>query len=163
MTDTTREEGIRKIAGIIKDIKFAMLTTQTEGGQLQSRPMTTQQFEFDGDLWFLWSREASGLHDLQARPQVNVSFSDNRGHNYVSVSGRGELVEDQAKVNELWSDFYKAYYDGPEDPKIALVKISADGAEYWDGEGRLTSLIKMAAAAVSGAKPKMGENETVKL
>jgi general stress protein 26 len=44
---------IQKLAELMKGIRFAMLTTVEEDGTLHSRPMTTQDTEFDGDLCFL--------------------------------------------------------------------------------------------------------------
>ena len=47
-----REGNIKKLAGMIREIDFAMLTTAEADGTLRSRPMSTQRREFDGDLWF---------------------------------------------------------------------------------------------------------------
>ncbi|NJM53722.1 MAG: pyridoxamine 5'-phosphate oxidase family protein [Blastocatellia bacterium] len=49
--EQTREESINKLKELIEDIDFAMLTTFSNN-KLRSRPMSTQQVEFDGDLWF---------------------------------------------------------------------------------------------------------------
>ena len=45
-------EAIQKLAKMIEDIDFAMLTTVQPDGTLRSRPMSTQRAEFDGTLWF---------------------------------------------------------------------------------------------------------------
>lgn len=163
MSEVTHEEAVKTMAKIIKDVKFAMLTTRTAGGELYSRPMTTQEREFDGDLWFIGSKDSEAVADMRERPQVNVSFSHPDKNNYVSVSGMAELVEDRAKLDDLWSDFYKAYFDGKEDPNIQLIKIHAQGGEFWESSGKLVSFFKMAQSAVTGAKPDMGKNDTVKL
>ncbi|WP_034383418.1 pyridoxamine 5'-phosphate oxidase family protein [Deinococcus sp. YIM 77859] len=161
----TREEAIKTLAGLIKDVKFAMLTVTTAEGHLKAHPMTTQQTEFDGDIWFIGGKDTEQVQCMAARPQVNVSYSDPGKNNYVSVSGVAELVEDRAKLEELWSDLYKAYFpQGIDDPNIQLIKVSAQGAEYWEGSGRMKALFQMARAAVTG-KPAtdMGDNATVKL
>ncbi|MFC4452923.1 pyridoxamine 5'-phosphate oxidase family protein [Deinococcus sonorensis] len=164
MSELTREENIQHIAAIIKDIKFAMLTTVADDSGLRARPMTTQQAEFDGDIWFIGGRDTETVSDIRSRPQVNVSYSDAK-NNYVSVSGRGQLIEDRAKLEELWTDFYKAYFpEGIDDPNIQLIKVEADGAEYWESEGRVRTMYKMARSAVTGQPAgHMGTNETVKL
>lgn len=161
----TREEAIKTLAGLIKGIKFAMLTVTTDQGHLKAHPMTTQQTEFDGDLWFLADKSTEQVQCMRERPEVNVSYSDPGKNNYVSVSGTAELIEDRAKLEELWSDFYKAYFpEGIDDPNIQLVKVEAHGAEYWEGSGKMKALFQMARAAVTG-KPAtdMGNNDTVKL
>ena len=160
----TREQAITHIASIIKDVKFAMLTTVTDEGHMHARPMTTQQTEFDGDLWFIGSKDSEGVHDMGQRPQVNVSYSDPDGSNYVSLTGTAELVEDRAKLDELWSDFYKTYFEGgKEDPNIQLIRINAHGAELWEGPGKVKALYELAKGAVTGQRGDMGTNETVRL
>lgn len=160
----TREARIQKIASIIKDVRFAMLTVVTDQGHLHAHPMTTQQTEFDGDVWFIGSRSSQQVKDLRARPQVNVSYAQPDKGIYVSLNGTAELVEDAAKLTELWSDMYKAYFpEGQSDPDIQLIKISAHGGEYWESDGKLRTLFQMAKSAVTGQAEKTGDNDTVKL
>ena len=160
----TREECIAKIASITRDVKFAMLTTVTAEGHLHAHPMTTQQTEFDGDVWFIGSKSSQQVQDMQARPQVNVSYSEPSKGVYVSINGTAELVTDPAKLDELWSDFYKAYFEGGKnDPDIQLIKIAAHGGEYWESDGKLRTLFRMAKGAVTGDTDLGGKNETVSL
>ena len=164
MSETSREEAIKVMAGIVKDVKFAMLTTTTAEGHLHARPMTTQEKEYDGDLWFIGAKDTEAVADMKARPQVNVSFSDPGKGTYLSVNGTAELVEDKTKLDELWSDFYKAYFpQGKEDPNIQLIKINAQGAEFWEGDGKVKSLFQMAKGLIKGEQPDLGKNDTVKL
>lgn len=160
----TREECIAKIASITKDVKFAMLTTVTAEGHLHAHPMTTQQTEFDGDVWFIGSKSSQQVQDMQARPQVNVSYAEPSKGVYVSINGSAELVTDPAKLDELWSDFYKAYFEGGKtDPDVQLIKIAAHGGEYWESDGKLRTLFRMAKGAVTGNTDLGGKNETVSL
>lgn len=46
------QAAVETVRELIKGIEIAMLTTVTKEG-LVSRPMKTQEVEFDGDLWFL--------------------------------------------------------------------------------------------------------------
>ena len=52
---------------------------------------------------------------------------------------------------------------GKEDPRIQLIKVIGNGAQYWEGDGRMVSIIKMTKAAITGATAKLGETEGVKL
>ncbi|UBV43831.1 pyridoxamine 5'-phosphate oxidase family protein [Deinococcus taeanensis] len=160
----SHEDSVRKIGQIIKGVKFAMLTVITDDGHLHAHPMTTQQFEFDGDLWFIGGRDTGQVAAMRARPQVNVSYSQPDKGLYVSVNGTAQLVEDRAKLDELWSDFYKAYFpEGKDDPNVQLIRIEAHGAEYWESDGKVRNLIQLARGLVTGQHAHQGENETVKL
>ncbi|WP_161881099.1 pyridoxamine 5'-phosphate oxidase family protein [Deinococcus alpinitundrae] len=159
----SREEGVQTIAKLIKGIKFAMMTFTTEAGHLHSQPMTTQEQEFDGDVWFIGSKESDLVHSLAKKAQVNLSYSES-GKGYVSLYGDAELIEDAAKLDELWSDFYKAYFpQGKTDPNIQLIKVEAKGAHYWESDGKLQGLFQMAKAAVTGSQPNHGDSDSVKL
>ena len=52
-TTNNYEENLKKLGELIKGIKIAMLTSEDADGVLRSRPMATQDVEFDGTLWFL--------------------------------------------------------------------------------------------------------------
>ena len=130
---TERDEQIKKLAEMIKDIDFAMLTTVAADGTLHSRPMSTQRVEFDGDLWFFTRASAPKVGEIEGEHQVNVAYAKPEDQRYISVSGRAVVVRDRAKIEELWSPVLKAWFpEGPEDPDLALLKVSAERAEYWD-------------------------------
>ncbi len=161
----TQADGIRKVAELIKGIKFAMMTTVSDDGKLYSRPMTTQETEFDGDVWFFTSDDTEKVRDLKETPQVNLAYAKPDSSAYVSMSGRAELVRDRAKIEELWNPLYKAYFpDGLDDPKLALIHVTAQSAEYWDSPSSpVVRLLGMAKAALTGSRDTQGENETVDL
>src|SRR5207253_1026725 len=125
---------VQKLAKLIKGIKFAMLTTADTDGTLHSRPMATQETDFDGALWFFTYADSGKVHELQQDRAVNVSYADPSSNRYVSVSGTAQVVHDRAKAKELWSPAHKAWFpDGLEDPNLALLRIQVTKAEYWDG------------------------------
>ena len=163
-SDTARTDSIKTLAAMIKEVHFAMLTVQTADGHLHAHPMTTQQVEFDGDIWFIGGKDTEQVQNMAARPQVNVSYSSPDKGVYVSVNGTAQLVENRAKLDELWSDFYQTYFpQGKEDPNIQLIHIAANGAEYWESDGKVRSLIQIARGLVTGEHAHQGENETIKL
>src|SRR6478736_4441317 len=88
-----KQEEMETIRELIKDIDTAMLTTVTEEG-LVSRPMKTQEVEFDGDLWFFTKKETNKYEEILHDKDVNVAYA---GKSYVSVRGRAEVVEDVNK------------------------------------------------------------------
>jgi general stress protein 26 len=164
MENATHTEQVKKLGELIKDIRIAMLTTVDEDGTLRSRPMATQEAEFDGDLWFFTRDDAPKVHEGLRERNVNVSYSsDNR---WVSVSGRMSLVQDRAKMKELWSEQFRAWFpDGLDDPKLGLIKVEADHAEYWDsGPSNVFIQIRgYVKAALTGERAKGGENEKLNL
>ena len=161
----TREEGIGKLAELIKDIRVAMLTTAMPDGTLRSRPMAAQSHKFDGTLWFFCDAESAKVYEVRQNQHVNVSFADPGHERYVSVSGLASVVRGNQKARELWTVFHKAYFpNGPEDPNLALLKVDVARAEYWDAPARtMTHIIGLAKALVTGHRYVPGENEKLNL
>lgn len=159
----SNEEGVKKVAELIKDIKIAMLTTVADDGHLVSRPMAVQQVAFDGDLWFVSDGATPKVHQVEEDAQVGIAFSSS--DSWVSVAGTASIVHDLDKTKELWNPGLTAWFpDGPETPGIALIKVHADSAEYWDSPGsKVTTLLSYAKARVTGQRFEGGENETVEL
>jgi len=159
------KEARAKLWSLIKDVKFAMLVTEQEDGTLRSRPMATQQAEFDSALWFFTAVNAPKVAEVQRHSKVNLSYAEPGDQKYVSVSGTAEVVRDQAKMKELWNPMYKAWFPkGLEDPNIGLLKVSVTNAEYWDSpSGAMVHLIGYAKAVITGEKYKASEDEHKKL
>lgn len=159
MTDTTP---VQRVAELIKGFRFAMFTTRNAQGRLVAHPLTVQEAEFDGDLWFLVAKSATFVVDIEADDRVGVSLSSN--DSWVSLSGTAELVEDRAKIHELWSPTVEAWFtDGPDDPNVGLLKFHAESAEYWDSPGgKIASIFSFVKSKITG-EPLDAENETVEL
>jgi general stress protein 26 len=166
--DSSNDGGREKLWELIKDMRFAMFTTHHADGHLHSRPMTTQNGKVDeGDsLWFFMSRSSEAVSDLLASDQVNVAYADPGKDTYVSVSGRAALVEDPAQKKRLWSRINDAWFPGgPDDPEVALVRVSITHAHYWDVDtNKVVQLIKMLAASVTDRPPHdMGKSAEVRM
>jgi len=127
-----REEAIRTLAAMIQDIPVAMLTT-TGMGRLRSRPMVTQRVPFDGHLWFLTTRATGMTGEIRDRQSVHVTFVSPGDSRYVWTSGTAALVDDRAKVQQLWHSGYQPWCPGGAgDPAVTLIKVRVEEAGYWD-------------------------------
>lgn len=166
MAETDERGGhVKKLAEMIKEIDFAMLTTVAEDGSLHSRPMSTQRAEFDGNLWFFTRASAPKVGEIEREHHVNLAYAKPEAQRYVSVSGRATVVRDPAKIEELWSPELKAWFpEGPEDPDLALLKVAVERAEYWDSpSSAVAHAISFARAMLTGQPANPGENEKIEL
>lgn len=143
----------------IGDLQFCMFTTIAEDGALASQPMTNQQLDDDGCLWFFTSCETELAANILARPAVNVSFSQPDDQLYVSLSGHATQITDRDRMRELWNPMVEAWFPrGVDDPDLELIRVHVDSADYWDSHSsRMVRLFKMARAALTGHAPDMGE------
>ena len=164
MSTEEKTDITKKIGELIKDIKFAMLTTVDDTGSLRSRPMAVQNTDgFDGTLWFFTKTTAPKVEEVEHEHHVNVSFSHPEDQSYVSISGRAKLVRDRRKNNELWTPAMKAWFpDGPDDPEVGLLEVTADKAEYWDTpHSVVVHAVGFVKATLTGKAYHPGENEKI--
>jgi general stress protein 26 len=162
--EQVRRDSIAKLKELTEGIDFCMLTT-IDAGHLRSRPMSTQQFSPEGDLWFFTSDQTHKTDEIANDDRVNIAYSNPSDSTYVSVSGRAETVNDRAKMEELWSPVLKAWFpDGLDDPHLCLLKVSVEQAEYWEAaSGTIVQIYGFVKALVMGESADWGENKKIEL
>jgi general stress protein 26 len=136
----------------VESVKIGMFATLDANGNINSRPMTKQEVDDEGILWFFTSLHSDIARELTAVPQVNVSFAEPKDGFYASLAGRATLITDRTTYARLWNPVVKAWFPrGIDDPELALIQFHADSAEYWDADSsRMVQMLKLAKAAVTG-------------
>ena len=137
MTERTwAPDETRRIAELLKDIDICMLVTRADG-ELRGRPMSNNgKVEYDGDSWFFSYRDARKIQEIEADPSVELAYVATEKGTWVSVEGRAEVVEDEERKRALWErDLEMWFKEGPDDPDVVLVKVSAERIHAWaEGE-----------------------------
>ena len=155
------------IQAMVKDIKYTMMTTRNGENHLHSCTMNTTETSIGAkEIWFIGHKPSETVDNIKQNPEVNLAYVTQESDKYLSISGTAELVEDEEKLNELWSVMYNAYFEqGKDDPKVQLIKVVPHGAEYWANGNAITSAVKMAAAALTdnAVEKSLGENFSIKL
>ena len=155
------------IQAMVKDIKYTMMTTRNGENHLHSCPMNTTETSIGAkEIWFIGHKPSETVDNIKQNPEVNLAYVTQESDKYLSICGTAELVEDEEKLNELWSVMYNAYFEqGKEDPMVQLIKVVPHGAEYWANGNAITSAVKMAAAALTdnAVEKSLGENFSIKL
>ena len=148
---------------LLKKYKFAVMTTVSPDGTLHGRPMAVQEREPDADVWFATSLDTAKARDLEANPQIGLTYFEGPAKGYVSVSGKARLSRDPARIKHLWQPDWKLWFpNGPDDPDIVLLKVDVEQAEYIDpGTNKLVVLQALVRAVTGGDAP--AESEIVHL
>jgi general stress protein 26 len=141
---------LAKLGELIRDIRVALLTTMDRDGGFHTRPVQTLQVEADRTLWFFTDWSSPKVDELRHDVRVNLGYADPAKHVYVAVAGSGRLIRDIQKAKQLWSLEQRAYYpDGPEDERLALLRVEIERAEYWIAPGRISYLVAAITATVT--------------
>lgn len=157
MTDTKSPHHVWKL---IQDIPMALLVTH-DGDRLDARPMAATAREDEGAIYILANKGEDSDQQIQSHSEVILSFQ--KGVSFVVVHGQARASDDRARIRELWTAFDKAWWDGPEDPRIRLLTVTPASAEYWESPGKLIAYADMLVSAATGKKPATGEHGSVRL
>ena len=150
--DLFSAEAISKIKEMAKDIKMCMFCTELSVRPIPTRPMAVLDVDDNGALWFLSSAESNKNVEIKHDDDVQLIFAKNSDSHYLSVFGRALIYKDKAHIDDVWTPVANTWFEeGKNDPDVTVIKVEPTDAYYWDTKyGKMVSLIKMAAAAVSG-------------
>ncbi len=148
----TKEDAIKKIKELVKASDICMFTTSLNKLPLNARPMSSQDADEDGNIWFFSDKTSDKNIEIQKDNRVQLFYVNNSGYEYLSVYGTAEILRDEKKIDEYWSSMVKAWFpEGKDDPNLTLIKVKPEDAYYWDTKNnKLVSLIKIMASAVTG-------------
>lgn len=154
-----RKEAVQKLKDLVDHIDIGMLSTFEDGTAYPySIPMSRQEVDDEGVLWFLFSTESETYRHLTQNKRVSVTFSDIRDYRFLSINGTAEILRDEARIEKYWNKFMEAWFEkGSLDPSIRILKIIPSEAHYWDNKtNKLMTLFKVAASAISGKRMDIG-------
>jgi general stress protein 26 len=147
---------------LIKDIPIAMVVTHEGQGQnMRSRPMAIRPAREEGALYFLTDVDTPKAEEIRRNQSVCLALSDHKNQKYVSISGHAEMIDDRDLVNKYWSIYDKAFWSDKNDPRIRVLRVTPESAEFWEGSGTIVTAVKLAAAIASGERVNLGDNEKV--
>lgn len=158
-----QDDDLRRITEVISKAHVATLTTIDDSSALHSRPLALKSEDFGGTVRFLVMEGSEVVDSVRADPRVNVAVQHNNDH--LSLAGTASVSEDPTAIDELWSPFAEAWFpEGREDPRIRVLTVDVDTAEYWVMDSNpITSVVSTIKAAVGRGTPDMGTNRGVQL
>jgi general stress protein 26 len=125
----------------MRDIDFTMLSTKTQGGAIGARPMSNnREVDYDGDSYYFTWADSLMVSDIQADPNVSLSFQGKSGilgqrPFFVAVEGIANLIRDKAAFAEHWTkDLDRWFPDGIDTAGLVMIHVRAGRIHYWDGE-----------------------------
>jgi general stress protein 26 len=157
------EEGMKKIAELVKDIRMTMMSTIAPDGTISARPMATQNEPFNGTLWFLVNIYSEKIEEIDRDNRVTLSYADPSDSKYIALRGTATIShgtpEARAKIKELWNFMYKAWFTGGEDdPDIAVLRVDVTEGDYWEANASKVWMgVRYFAAAVTNGNVSVGE------
>lgn len=147
---------IEKIKSLAEAAGTCFFSTHIKS-DTKSRPMALQGVDENGDLWFLSDVTSEKNKEIASDPEVQLYFMNNSKYEYVFIKGKASITQDKGLIEKYWSNFANAWFDGKDDPKVSLIKVTpSDGYYYETKENKIVAMSKMIFAAVTGSSIEDG-------
>ncbi|PDQ21599.1 pyridoxamine 5'-phosphate oxidase [Mesorhizobium sanjuanii] len=129
------ERNLSEIAEKMREIDYAMLSTHSKDGNIAGRPMSNnRQVEYDGDSYYFTWDDSHVVGDIERNANVSLAFQGDDGF-WVAVEGKAEIIRDKAAFEEHWNEDIEDWFEqGTDTPGLAMIKVEATRAHYWDGK-----------------------------
>ena len=151
--DLEGKEAIEKIKELTKknDLCF-FCTAMNDGFPMSVRPMSVQEVDDDGNLWFLSAADSHKNQEIKTDHKVQLLFRGTKHSDFLSIEGVATISKDKKKIDELWEPLIKTWFtEGKDDPRITVIKVRPTGGYYWDTKhGNMIAFAKMAIGAMTG-------------
>ena len=142
----------QKIRELAKSARFCLFGTRLKHPPVTVRPMTVQEVDDAGDLWFLSGRATHTNQHIAADPMVQLFFVNGGSMEFLTTEGTATIHVDRATKEKYWTPIAKTWFNqGLEDPDLSVIQVRPQGGYYWDTKhGKVVSFLKVAAGAVTG-------------
>jgi general stress protein 26 len=151
----------KKFWKALDDSPFVMLGI--EGARYGATQPMSANFEDEdrerGCLWFFTANDHDFTRALGESSRGIGAYSA-KGHGlFASIRGTLVIDNDRATIDRLWNPIVAEWYEGKDDPKLALVRFDLDDAKIWLSD--IGGFLKPAFNKLFGRKPEAGMNEKV--
>ena len=151
--DLSGAKAVERIKEMVKKAQTCFFCTSVPTGQSGgARPMSVQQVDEQGNLWFLSASDSHKNAELSIDPAVKLYFQGSAHSDFLQLYGTATVSRDAAKVKELWEPILKTWFtEGVDDPRITVIKFAPATGYYWDTKhGNAVAGIKMLIGAAIG-------------
>lgn len=158
------KEAVEKIKALAEDAKTCMFNTQLSSIPFHTRPMSLQEVDDNGSIWFFSGADSDKNEEVNADERVQLTFMNNGSYEYLSLFGKAVVMKDRKRAEELWDSFVKTWFPGDiDDPNLTLIKFTPDAGHYWDTKNnKLVALAKIAVGALTGKTMDDGVEGNIK-
>lgn len=143
---------IKKIKDIVDEAQACFFCTAVASAQSDTRPMSVQEVDDAGNLWFLSANDSHKNLELASDPSVKLYFQGSPHSGFLQLDGLATVSTDKAKIKALWKPILKTWFtEGEDDPRISVIKVAPSKGYYWDNKhGDAVAGVKMMIGAALG-------------
>lgn len=148
------QEAVKKLKELSESARICMFCTTLDQLPIAARPMSIQECDEEGNLWFISSSDSNKNFEIGEDKRVQLFFMNNGSSEYLSILGEAFIYKDKATIEDKWSAFASAWFEeGKNDPLVSIIRVTPSDVYYWDTKaGKLVTMLTFAKAIVTGKK-----------
>ena len=151
--DLSGKDAVERIREVVKKTESCFFCTAVSaGGSGATRPMSVQEVDDAGTLWFLSASDSHKNAELARAPSVRLFFQASEHAGFLTLTGEATVSRDRKKIKKLWNPMLKTWFtEGEDDPRITVIRVAPTGGYYWDNKhGAAIAGVKMLIGAAIG-------------
>lgn len=150
----TNADAIAKLKELSEKARTCMFITKLEDrSPTNSRPMSLQECDKEGNLWFLSSKASGKNMQIEKDNAVQLYFMNSSDYEYLSIVGDAFIYDDKSTIEDKWSVFASAWFDGKEDPDVSVIRVTPSEVYYWDTKfGKFVTMLNFISVIIGGKK-----------
>ena len=157
------DSAVAKVRALLPSFRAALFVTRlADGTHFHSRPLALQgdPTVFGGALWFFADDRSPKVDEFSKNPRVTLLFQNDEDSNYLQLDGTAAIVQDKAKMRELYTPVLKTWFpEGLDDPHLILIRFDATTGAFWESPGgMLQAMTALATAIVTRSPGKSGNS-----
>src|SRR5579871_5658944 len=151
-SDLAGQEAIAKLKELCEKKTCFFCTGVGMGQPFVTRPMSVQQVDEQGKLWFLSAVDSHKNLQIGEDSSVQLLFQGSAHSDFIALTGSASISKDKQKIKELWEPIVKTWFTGGvDDPRITAIAVEPEDGYYWDNKhGDVVAFVKQVAGAVAG-------------
>jgi len=151
--DLLSREAVEKIKELAAKAETCFFCTHLSASQpIQTRPMSVQKVDDQGNLWFLSAADSHKNEEIHSDRFVTLLFQCSSRSGFLQINGTATIARDPALIDELWDPVAKNWFEkGKEDPRLTIIKVTPADGYYWGNKhGNTVAGLKMMVGTLLG-------------
>jgi len=156
-----KQAQVDRIWEVIEKAGVCMMAAQFADG-LRVRPIMTLPVREENAILCVTDRRGLKDADIEASPEVYLTFVYPNENVYLALTGEAFVNLDPDDARELWTHKEEAWWSGPHDPNLLVMRVELWRAEMWDSPVNCpVADFQFAKARLFGTKANLGDTRKV--
>ena len=107
-----------------------------DGAEMHMQPMAPHADPTTNTIWFYTKTDSAIAQAIKAGTRAHFCVVGKDHDYHACLSGKIEVRNDSARIDEFWSSIIAAWYDdGKKDPLLTMLAMHVDDADIWVSTG----------------------------